>query len=63
MNLTLPAPLPASTADSPAPHANPWAQLALAWVNGTTLFPPLRAVPVRKRRPRTMYIVLGKPNR
>ena len=62
MNLTFPvshAPAPTG-ADSDRP-AQPWAQLALAWVNGVLVFSPLRAVPVRKRHPRTLYLVLGKP--
>lgn len=52
---------PVQPVPCPAPadqFANPWGQPAVAWTNGQTVHAPLTPVPVRKRTPRTQFIVL-----
>lgn len=43
-----------------APTSTPWHQAVLAWVNGTTIFAPLRPPAVRFKHPRSTFIVLGR---
>lgn len=56
---------PTVNASSAAQHLpqlqieTPWAQVAIAWANGKTVFEPLCKVSVRRKSPRTQFITLG----